>query len=73
MFQKMKLRAAALLAATLGALVAGPAMATTSTAPDVSAVVTAITDGATPVAAIGGAVLILLVGIKIYKWVRRAM
>ena len=72
MFQKMKLGMAAFLVA-LVSLVSAPAMATTSTAPDVTAVVTAITDGAGPVAAIGGAVLILLVGIKIYKWVRRAM
>lgn len=42
-------------------------------APDVSAVVTQIEGAAAPIAAIGGAVLIVMVGIKVYKWVRRAM
>ena len=40
---------------------------------DVSGVVTAIEGAAAPIAAIGGAVLLILVGIKVYKWVRRAM
>ena len=40
---------------------------------DVSAVVTAIGGAAAPIAAIGAAVLLILVGIKVYKWVRRAM
>ena len=40
---------------------------------DVSDVITAITGAATPIASIGGAVLVVLVGIKVYKWVRRAM
>lgn len=40
---------------------------------DVSAVVTDIGAQAAPVALIGGAVLVLLVGIKAFKWVRRAM
>lgn len=40
---------------------------------DVSAVVTAIGSAAAPIASIGAAVLLILVGIKIYKWVRRAM
>lgn len=40
---------------------------------DVAAVVTDIGAQAAPVALIGGAVLILLVGIKAFKWVRRAM
>jgi hypothetical protein len=56
-------------AATLG-LVAAPAFAA---AVDVAAVVTDIGAQATPVAAIGAAVLLLLVGIKAFKWVRRAM
>lgn len=49
------------------------ALATGPAAPDVSGVVTAIGGAAAPIAAIGGAVLLVLVGIKIYKWVRRAM
>lgn len=40
---------------------------------DVSAVVTDIGAQATPVAAIGGAVLVLIVGIKAFRWVRQAM
>lgn len=40
---------------------------------DVAAVVTDIGAQAAPVALIGGAVLVLLVGIKAFKWVRKAM
>lgn len=40
---------------------------------DVSAVVTAIGGVATPAAAIGIAVLTMLVGIKTFKWVRKAL
>lgn len=40
---------------------------------DVSAVVSAIEGAAGPIAAIGVAVLGILVAIKVYKWVRRAM
>jgi len=40
---------------------------------DVTGVVTDIGAQATSVAAIGAAVLLLLVGIKAFKWVRRAM
>lgn len=42
-------------------------------APDVTAVVTEISGSAAPIAAIGAAVLLVLVGIKVFKWVRRAM
>lgn len=51
------------------ALAATPALA----AVDVSSVVTEIEGAAAPIAAIGAAVLIVLVGIKVYKWVRRAL
>ena len=44
-----------------------------STAVDVTSVVSSIGDQAAPVALIGGAVLVLLVGIKAFKWVRKAM
>jgi hypothetical protein len=44
-----------------------------ASAVDVDAVVTDIGAQAAPVAAIGAAVLLLLVGIKAFKWVRRAM
>lgn len=40
---------------------------------DVAAVVTDIGAQSAPIAAIGAAVLLLLVGIKAFKWVRRAM
>lgn len=44
-----------------------------SAAVDVTEVVTEIEGAAGPIAAIGAAVLIVMVGIKVYKWVRRAM
>ena len=40
---------------------------------DTTAVTTAITDAATAAGVVGAAVLVLLVGIKAYKWVRRAL
>lgn len=40
---------------------------------DVANVVSAIEGAAGPIAQIGAAVLIVMVGIKVYKWVRRAM
>lgn len=42
-------------------------------APDVSGVVSEITGAAVPIGLIGSAVLIVMVGIKVFKWVRRAM
>ena len=44
-----------------------------ASAVDVDGVVTDIGAQIAPVAAIGGAVLLLLVAIKAFKWVRRAM
>lgn len=55
----------------LGLALASPLLA--NAAVDVSAVVTEIQGAAAPIASIGAAVLIVLVGIKVYKWVRRAM
>jgi len=60
-----KLAAFALSALTSGAAFAMP--------PDVSSVVTEIGGTAAPIAAIGAAVLLVFVGIKTFKWVRRAM
>jgi hypothetical protein len=40
---------------------------------DVSDVTDAIAAAATPIAAIGSATLLVIVGIKVWKWVRRAM
>ncbi len=68
MFSKVKTQLAAVLA--LAFMASMPAQAA---AVDVTAVVTDIGAQATPIAAIGAAVLILLVGIKAFKWVRRAM
>jgi len=55
---------------TLAALVPASAFAV---AVDVTAVETDIEAQLAPVATIGGAVLLLLVAIKAFKWVRRAM
>lgn len=67
MFKSIRSKAAALVAAL--ALVAGNAAA----AVDVTATTTEIAGASAPIAAIGGAVLLVMVGIKVYKWVRRAM
>jgi hypothetical protein len=48
-----------------------PAFAT-GTAVDVTAITASIAEQAAPVAAIGAAVLLLMVGIKAFKWVRKA-
>ena len=73
MFQKFKSKFAALLTALTFAVLAPAAFASGSTTVDVSAVVGAIEAAAGPIGAIGAAVLIVLVAIKVYKWVRRAM
>lgn len=48
-------------------------VASFATGLDVSSVTTSISDAAAPIATIGLAVLVLLVGIKVVKWIRRAM
>lgn len=58
-----------LVAAGVLAASAGAAQA----AVDVTPVVTEINGAAAPIGLIGAAVLIVMVGIKVYKWVRRAM
>lgn len=63
-------RAAALASLASGALVALPSHAA---AIDVSDVTADIAAQAAPVAAIGAAVLLLYVGIKAFKWVRKAL
>ncbi len=55
-------------ALTLGALAAQQAMADVPTA-----VSTAITDAGTDAATIGGLVLVVIVGIAAFKYMRRAM
>lgn len=73
MRQNFRTRLAALIAVPATGLVALPAFAGGGGAVDVSAVVTAIEGAAAPIGLIGVAVLGVLVAIKVYKWVRRAM
>ncbi|KKY05466.1 methyltransferase [Xanthomonas phaseoli pv. phaseoli] len=68
-----KNKTAALAAVGSVALVSAPAFASGGGGVDVGDVVAAIQAAAGPIAAIGGAVLTVMVGIKVYKWVRRAM
>lgn len=58
-----------------GALVSGLTVAAAShaAAVDVTAIVTDIGAQAAPIAAIGGAVLLIYVGVKAFHWVRRAL
>ena len=49
------------------------AAAANAAAVDVTAVTTDIAAQAAPIAAVGAAVLILFVGIKAFKWVRKAL
>ena len=56
----------------LGGLALVSGVASQAAAIDVAGVVTDIAAQAAPVAAIGAAVLLLTVGIKAFKWVRKA-
>lgn len=49
------------------------AAAANAAAVDVTAVTTDIAAQAAPIAAVGAAVLVLFVGIKAFKWVRKAL
>jgi len=75
MFKLFKSKALAIFAAALAAFaVAPPALASGGGGGvDVSGVVSAINDAVGPIGQIGAAVLLVLVAIKVYKWVRRAM
>lgn len=73
MLKALKGKGAALAAVATTALIAAPAFASGGGGVDVGGVVSAINGAAAPIAAIGGAVLTIMVGIKVYKWVRRAM
>lgn len=72
MLQKFRSKFAALCTALTLSLFAPFAMASGGGV-DVSGVVSAIEGAAAPIASIGAAVLIVLVGVKVYKWVRRAL
>ena len=64
----------AFLLAFLAMAITGPAFASGGAGGvDVTAVVSAISAALGPIGQIGVAVLSVLVGIKVYKWVRRAM
>jgi hypothetical protein len=65
---KAKLLKLAALSASLGSVAGANAAGV-----DVTAVVTSIGEQAGSVALIGAAVLTLIVGIKAFKWVRRAL
>ena len=71
MLQKYRLKA--LYAAALVVPFAAASAPSFAAAPDVTAVTSAISDTLTPIGAIGAGVLLVIVGIKTYKWVRRAM
>lgn len=62
---------------TLHRLSLGASLALTSVmsfaAIDVTDVTAALGETATPIAAIGGASLLVAVGIKTFKWIRRAL
>ncbi|HEL5042552.1 TPA: methyltransferase [Stenotrophomonas maltophilia] len=74
MLKALKGKGAALAAVGTAGLASAPAFASGGGGGvDVGSVVSAIQGAAAPIAAIGGAVLTVLVGIKVYKWVRRAM
>lgn len=61
-----------LLKGFMGVSALALATAASAAPPDVTAVVAGIGEAATPIAAIGAAGLLVLVGIKVFKWVRRA-
>nr|WP_313256999.1 major capsid protein [Stenotrophomonas geniculata] len=73
MLKALKGKSAALAAVGTAALVSAPAFASGGSSVDVGATVSAINAALGPIGQIGIAVLGVLVGIKVYKWVRRAM
>ncbi|WDM61806.1 major capsid protein [Stenotrophomonas forensis] len=72
-FNAQKGKGAALAAVGTAALASAPAFASGGGSVDVGATVSAITAALGPIGQIGIAVLSVLVAIKVYKWVRRAM
>lgn len=73
MFNALKGKRAALAAVGTTALASAPAFASGGAGVDVGSVVSAINAALDPIGNIGVAVLGVLVAIKVYKWVRRAM
>ena len=72
MVQKIARKARKFKGASVGLALASGA-AVSQAAVDVSAVTTEISGAAAPIAAIGGAVLVILVTAAVYKWVRKAL
>ncbi|UXB38961.1 phage coat protein [Stenotrophomonas maltophilia] len=72
-FDALKGKGAALAAVATSALVSAPAFASGGGGVDVGDVVSAINAALGPIGQIGVAVLSVMVAIKVYKWVRRAM
>lgn len=72
MMNRLRKVAGVLVSAAPLALVSAPSHASGGGI-DVSAVTTAIAGASAPIAAIGAAVLVVLVGVAIYKWIRRAL
>lgn len=68
MFKKTNSVVVAVLAA-LGSMMAVPAFA----AIDTASITAGITDASTAVGVIGAAVVLIYVGIKVYKWIRGAL
>ena len=73
MLNALKGKGAALAAVGTAALVSAPAFASGGGGGAVGSGVRAIQGAAAPIAAIGGDGVTVLVGIKAYKWVRRAL
>lgn len=69
MYQKLKTSAALAVLSLPLALTAVPA----SAAIDVSDITAAITEAGTAGATVGAAVVVMIVGIKVFKWLRRAL
>lgn len=59
--------------AAVGALAAGMFAASANAAIDVTTVTSGITDATTAVGTIGAAVVLVVLGIKAYKWVRSSL
>jgi hypothetical protein len=70
MLNKLRNKGAALVAVGSTALAVGSANAA---AVDVTTVTAAIAETLTPIGLIGAGVLLVLVAVKTYKWIRRAM
>lgn len=69
MLQLLQGKSVAIVAGLSAAMFAGSSFA----AIDVTSVTTALTDAGTAVATVGAAVLVVIVGVAAYKYIRRAL